>query len=320
MGGYSNKTKYFISMESIALQLQFEEWAYRHGYESEAQISLVADFLNGFEASRRKSESSLAVLPSGVHLSKPVREAFYHAGQELAGLKRAIAESDINGSWLRNLVVLNSSSPTKQATISKGENASYIRAAYTVTTGKTFSNVITYPMIYKGTEGKPFESYGASPSLDYPSEVEAVGDNVNILANNAVSTNANGVNYTVNKNGSIYAVGTANGDSHIYLAGDINVQEKIDTLYKGVSYKNVCNVDIIYRDTNLKYVRIIAGNVFTAEEDVPVGCWYLQVNNGDTVDEIFYPKLVKYYEGIDESYSLYGQGSVEITKNNKNMA
>lgn len=95
MGGYSNKTKYFISMESIALQLQFEEWAYRHGYESEAQISLVADFLNGFEASRRKSESSLAVLPSGVHLSKPVREAFYHAGQELAGLKRAIAESDI---------------------------------------------------------------------------------------------------------------------------------------------------------------------------------------------------------------------------------
>lgn len=110
------------------------------------------------------------------------------------GVELAIAESDINGSWLRNLVVLNSSSPTKQATISKGENASYIRAAYTVTTGKTFSNVITYPMIYKGTEGKPFEAYGASPSLDYPSEVRAVGDNVNIfkdeIYNNFVVNNS----------------------------------------------------------------------------------------------------------------------------------
>lgn len=82
-------------MESIVLQLQYEDWAYRHGYETDVQISLVADFLKGMDASKRNIELPLAVLPSGVHLSKSVREAFYHAGQEFANLKCTIAESDI---------------------------------------------------------------------------------------------------------------------------------------------------------------------------------------------------------------------------------
>jgi len=44
----------------------------------------------------------------------------------------------------------------------------------------TLNNVTLYPMIYEGTEDKPYEQYGASPSPDYPSEVETVNSSVKI--------------------------------------------------------------------------------------------------------------------------------------------
>lgn len=46
--------------------------------------------------------------------------------------------------------------------------------------GVTVNNLVFKPMLVKGTEKKDYEQYGASPSLDYPSEVEAVGDSGNI--------------------------------------------------------------------------------------------------------------------------------------------
>ena len=167
-------------------------------------------------------------------------------------------------------------------------------------------------------EWEDFTNLEGSPSIGYPSYVRAVGDNVNILPNNAVSTSHNGVNYTINEDGSIYAVGTATSNSQVILAGQMSSTEEIMKLRKGVQYKNVGNVDIIYRDTNLDYARLQEGNILTVDENVSVGCFYLQVNSGTTVDETYYPKLVEYYEGMDESYSPYGQGSVEVKKINKN--
>lgn len=82
-------------MNKIALQLQYEEWAYRNGYSNEAQVSLVADFLNGLSAALNKEEYSLSVLPNGIHLSKGIREAFYNSGKELVNLKPLIAEKDV---------------------------------------------------------------------------------------------------------------------------------------------------------------------------------------------------------------------------------
>lgn len=187
------------------------------------------------------------------------------------------------------------------------------------TTEQTGCDLYAIEIDLGNTVGQEMEEYGASPSLDYPSEVRAVGDNVNILPNNAVSTSHNGVNYTVNEDGSIYAVGTATSNSQVILAGQMSSTEEIMKLRKGVQYKNVGNVDIIYKDTNLDYARLQEGNILTVDENVSVGCFYLQVNSGTTVDETYYPKLVEYYEGMDESYSPYGQGSVEIKKINSNI-
>ena len=40
--------------------------------------------------------------------------------------------------------------------------------------GTTVSNLTFYPMLIKGTENKPYEQYGASPSVDFPSNIKCV--------------------------------------------------------------------------------------------------------------------------------------------------
>lgn len=194
-----------------------------------------------------------------------------------------------------------------------------LRVRIIVYAGAVLNNVTFYPMIIYGAENKPYEQYGASPSLDYPSEVRAVGDNVNILPNNAVSKSVGGVNWTVNADGSVDAVGTATTNSTIDLIVSEDVSSEIFKFKKGIKYKNVGNVDICYRKTDADYGRFLKGTILELEEDMSVSRLYLQVNSGVTVDETYYPKLVEYCEEMDESYSKYGQGSVEIKKINSNI-
>lgn len=64
---------------------------------------------------------------------------------------------------------------------------------YNVQTGTmeragTFENYTNRYMLYKGTDEKEFELYGAMPSIAYPSEVKACGDSGNI---NVVTSNKN---------------------------------------------------------------------------------------------------------------------------------
>ena len=63
-----------------------------------------------------------------------------------------------------------------------------------IATAGTFNNYKNRYMLYKGTDEKSYELPGASPSLDYPSEVRALGDNVNIfkdiIYNNFVVNNS----------------------------------------------------------------------------------------------------------------------------------
>lgn len=72
-----------------------------------------------------------------------------------------------------------------------------------VTSGITFTNYTMKPQLETGTVKTDWELYGASPSPDYPSEVECCGDNINIFdgeveegnidastGQNAVTTNA----------------------------------------------------------------------------------------------------------------------------------
>lgn len=158
-----------------------------------------------------------------------------------------------------------------------------------------------------------------SPSLDYPSQVNIVGDNVNILPNEAESKSGNGIEWTVNEDGSVKVIGTATNNEGLYLIGNTSATEEVFRFKANKQYKNVGNVDILYRKIDGNYVRLQKNTVFSFSEDEIIGLIYLQIASGKTVDETYYPKIVEYHEGMDESYSQYGQGSVEIKKINANL-
>lgn len=157
------------------------------------------------------------------------------------------------------------------------------------------------------------------PSLEYPSKIETVGDNINLLPNNAINKSENGVDFTVNSDKSIHVVGTATDNVSISLVGQYYDAQEVFRFKKNKQYKNVSNVDILYRKVDGDYVRIQKNTVFSYTEDVPVRYMYIQVDKGMTVDETYYPKIIEYYEGIDESYSQYNLGSLKIIKSNKNL-
>lgn len=239
-----------------------------------------------------------------------------YQNEETAGIYLQVTRTDDNGTT-RYYSLSNSAT----FLVDKSNNASYSITLQTSSvdgTG-TLTNYRNRYMLYKGTDEKSYELPGASPSLDYPSEVRTVGDNVNVLPNNAVSKSVGGVNWTVNADGSVDAVGTATTNSTIDLIVSEDVSSEIFKFKKGIKYKNVGNVDICYRKTDADYGRFLKGTILELEEDMSVSRLYLQVNSGVTVDETYYPKLVEYYEGMDESYSPYGQGSVEIKKINSNI-
>lgn len=157
----------------------------------------------------------------------------------------------------------------------------------------------------------------AIPSVEYPGPIKIVGDNINILPNEATSQTEGDLEWTVNSDGSVHVVGTASSNA-LFLKKGTNNTEEVFRFKANKIYKNVGNVDIIYKKIDGGYARKLKEEIFSYEEDEVINQLYLQVPSGQTVDETYYPKIVEYYEGIDESYSPYAMGSVKITKVNKN--
>ena len=84
------------------------------------------------------------------------------------------------------------------AYLTYGSSSNYIERSYEADTvlssffsyiaiGKTFNNETFYPMITKGEEVKPYEEYGASPSIDFPSEIQIASEqNIQISNENLI--------------------------------------------------------------------------------------------------------------------------------------
>lgn len=186
----------------------------------------------------------------------------------------------------------------------------------------TVANLGTLKYLISKTSGAEWtQGKKAIPSVEYPSPIKIVGDNINILPNNFTSKTENGLDCTVNSNKSIHVVGTATATTHLILVGSVGTgtAEEVLKFKANKQYKNISNVDVLYQKIDNSYGRLLKDTEFTFETDTSIRGLYLQVNSGETVDETYYPKLVEYYEGMDESYSQYNQGSVEVKKINKNF-
>lgn len=189
-----------------------------------------------------------------------------------------------------------------------------------------FDNAKIRIWAYEGTEDKGYEQYGAMPSLDYPSQVVAVGSNVNLFAGGDTVTN-NGVTFTKNKDDSYDIVGMATEQA--------NCINFVDIQNSGIINGNIYNIHVsenlpdgvkilieAYNDT--AWIRHVLGsslipNVSKANiENVNKIRFTLRVEKGISVN-IHNLRIKLEKDTIETAYSKYGQGCVKITKCNKNL-
>lgn len=159
----------------------------------------------------------------------------------------------------------------------------------------TLNNTTLYPMIYEGTEDKPYEQYGAMPSQNCPSEIKTVGSNVNIFDKD---------NMTIGK---IWSGATL-------LDSDVgNASPKIPVTAGKTYIRNAgYSSNYIIKEDN-SVVDIQGGtNAITMPEDSKY--WMFNIPKDIDINTI------KAEEGsISTPQSKYGQGCVKVTKCNKNL-
>lgn len=127
---------------------------------------------------------------------------------------------------------VNYHSASKKVTFTV-DKSKYKYTVFLQTAGKTetFNNYTNAYMLYKGTEDKPYEQYGVSPSPDYPSEIETVNGSVEIDVvnknflniSNKLDGTSIGVTTTTNNNGSIHISGTTMMAGPLFEKGRVKV-------------------------------------------------------------------------------------------------
>lgn len=217
--------------------------------------------------------------------------------------------------WSKNTFTILSN-VNKNITTNMQENIDYTIFRIIVYKETTLNNqTIYYQILDTSVNDLTYEQYGASPSPDYRSKVVAVGSNVNLLENTLKSQIINGIDVKVQDNGEIVLNGTAT-DNFILVIGKIN---KI----KNMTFSGMCDgygynkmiLQIQGKDYN---VNVVNSNQITLSDLDTEATVRLYIYKGTSViNAIIEPKIV---EGTEVGeYSKYGQGSVKVTKYNKNI-
>ena len=192
--------------------------------------------------------------------------------------KESVVENDkdINGFWIKNMAV--------------------------------FTNAVI--KFWANTNKNDFEQYGASPSPDYPSEIETVGSNVNLFDKD----NVNKLSGYIDKSG--YLQYDTN-NKIIYVKCEANTDYVISSKnIRGVAFLNkVPRIGL--ESTNFK-ILTTTELTLNSKENTYLACWYYSSKLSLTEQEIL--NSIKIEKGtVATAYSLYNQGSVKMDVVNKNL-
>ena len=166
----------------------------------------------------------------------------------------------------------------------------------------TFSNYKNRYMIYKGTDSKEYEKFGVSPSINYSSEIEAVGDNVNIFDG---ATEDGGYNST---DGQEMIVSNT-----IRNSNPINVKG-LDTIMFSCDGESIA-MNVFEYDADKTFIKMTfnaVDNPFKLSENTA----FINFSRSNNIET----SKIKIEQGSKVTpYSPYGQGSVGVTKTNSNV-
>lgn len=139
-------------------------------------------------------------------------------------------------SWIKVITTGDINGYNKKVNFTVDEDGIYSIRFKLTSTGDTssesFSINLSNFMIYEGIEDKPYEQYGATPSLDFPSEIQVAKEqNLSILRKNILDTtnidrSSNGTTQKSKYDGGITLVGTCSSTWFSLIQQDFKVPIK----------------------------------------------------------------------------------------------
>lgn len=220
------------------------------------------------------------------------------------------AESNLNDCGVRPVGIIgvfqahfNQVNATNTYTFAEATQTSYL----TIRTAneKTYTNFVIKPQITEGTEQKPYEQYGASPSLNFPAQIHSLGDDKNLFDINSHIELENAFR--------LYNTGTNSNNSNFYgLKIPVDPKEEYisssDFSITGIS--NLC-----FFDKDMTYISGLPYNTSNRVFNTPEGCAYITL----AIDKRF--KWFKLQKGIVATpWSPYMHGTVVNKSGNRNIA
>ena len=159
--------------------------------------------------------------------------------EELTNNAYIRVRTDLSGSWVGNTITIDKDLTSQQSlegTFNSGDNTTAYLILYlnAVNDGTQRSAKIKFDnlQIEEGTQATAYEPYGATPSPEYPSEIQNVEGDVNVtvankntLKNDIENQTINDVTITKNEGGSLTLNGTATQNSWIELITNLKVSK-----------------------------------------------------------------------------------------------
>lgn len=233
------------------------------------------------------------------------------------GINFAVSEGDESGAWIRNILGLFGPNSKTTGHFEKGANAKYIRVNFTILEGTILNNVIVYPILYKGTDDKLFEKYGASPSPNYPSKIFCLGSNVkNIFTEtNVLSDVYLNFSHEIVENQDYVMYYFEVEPNQNYVLSFKYTQNLVELGKIGYGFSD--SVPFIGQKLEAEDTYSIFGNKVNGKVIIP-SKKYLIFNFIKSMYNTMYD--IQLEKGTEvTSYSPPGQGSTKISKINKNL-
>ena len=178
-----------------------------------------------------------------------------------------------------------------------------------IESGVTVNNLIFKPMITEETESKPYEQYGASPSIEYEAPIESVGDNIQLFDISTITANK----YIDSNNGNMLNSSVTSSSDYI----EVKANKLYTILYDYETLQNTGNRAICLYNKDKTYLSGITYVISSTNKKAtitPTQDGYMRFSYDNNFTNI------KVVQGTSTgAYSPYGQGSVEIYNCNKNF-
>ena len=205
--------------------------------------------------------------------------------------------------------------PTKNKyiwTIEEETNVTAVRAPQ-ADTGKTYNETI-YPIVSLSNKAVDYEQYGATPSLDFTSEIKAVGSNINLFDKNNMNIidgafiNSSTKKIEANVNRKCFYIKIKPNEAYTIS------RKKVASMFAAATTNEIPTIDSDILDINYNNQEEFT---ITASSNANYLVCYYKTKASDDESEIV--DKIKIEKGIvASSYSEYGKGCVDVVVCNKN--